>query len=250
MTSRAVSLIAIAGSLCVSTGCVQNKLRALEKRQLETELTNIRQASSFLTAPPQLGVTYSARAFLSSRAMNQFLDGYSGYEIPLKSPRGAKILIENVDFDFRDGTLAVLVDAKATNRSKTLEINLRIRADLVTEIVDGESKLSIRPLVQEIVPDVKVSIFRFRLFWFAQRLLLVPAQKYADALPASEVNVDLDFDVDLPGGERREKLEVEDGTISIKFDTPPLKRQFMYSVSNALYLKEGMYLYFIPKRAQ
>jgi hypothetical protein len=241
VVARTVVIAFCVAALC--SGCVSGRLRALEEQQLVAELAEIGKSSTYLSSSPVLGTAYAARAFISSRALNEALDGYSEYVIPLKSPSGATVTVKNVDLEFRDGMLGLMVQAEAVNKQGDIRIKLRVRVDLIIEVNAASSTLSVRPLVRELVPDIKVSIFRFREFWFAHRLLLIPAQEYVDALPAIQTKVDLDFAVSIPGGERRETIKTPDGTISIKFDTPAIHREFKYAVSQVLHLKEGLYLF-------
>jgi len=59
-----------------------------------------------------------------------------------------------------------------------------------------------------------------------------------------ELEVNPILDVDLEKQTRREVFETDDGIIRVRFVTPGVSESFNYHVTRALYLKEGLYLFF------
>lgn len=228
------------------TSCVGPRLRALESRELQAQLTSIESTTTAMQQRPSLGRDFAARVFVSASTLNNVLHGLSGTHFDLKTPKGASIVIENVQFEPNDGSLGITAVAKAVSKGGLLEADVRIRADLEIAIEsDGTtSQLSITPMIREIVPAVRVSIFKFRLWWFVEQLLLVKSEEYVAGLPALKLNLDQSFDVNLVAQQRHDEIKTADGGIFITYHTPGLSRHFSYQLLRVINLREGVYFLF------
>jgi hypothetical protein len=228
------------------SGCVGARVRALESRELQAQLTSIHSTTTVMQEKPSLGRDFAARVFVSGTALNKVLQGLSNTHFDLKSPKGASIIIDDVKFELSDGSLEIVAKARAVSKGGLLEADVRVRADLEINVqTDGTtSQLAITPMIREIVPTVRVSIFKFRLWWFVERLLFVKAGEYVAGLPAMHANLDQSFDIELVAQERHDVIKTDDGGVYITYHTPGLSRHFAYRLLRVINLKEGMYFLF------
>jgi hypothetical protein len=226
-------------------GCVGPRLRKLEYNDLQSELSGIQQAAEYLRANPKLGTDYAARLHISGKTFNDVLAGFTGASYPMRTPKGATLTIDSVSLEPRDGAMAATVKATVTSKDKRFAVSVRMRADLETSVsvTDEGALITVKPVVKELVPTLRVSIFKFRLWWFVERLLFVKAREYTDALPAFSTALNPRLDLDLDAEERTSQIKTSDGTITIKFRSPGISRHYKYTVSRVMYLEEGAYLF-------
>lgn len=238
-----IIMLTIVALMC--SGCLTRKLKELEIRQLQTELHAVESAATFLGSTPKLDAEYGARAFVGATALNRFLEGLDNYTLPLDKPRGAVATFESARFEFRDGAAAAVIQATATDRKKIVKIKLRLRADIYFTADPQNGKLLVGFEVRQILPDVRLSIFRWREFWFAAALLRLEAQKYVDALPRIELELMPQFAIDLkPDSVSVSETNGGQGWIKILANTPAIKRGYRYRPLQAIALQDGLHLFF------
>jgi hypothetical protein len=233
----------------VLSGCIQAKLKRLEIRQLETELAQIEQTAIVLRPQPQLGQQYGARLYIRGDLFNRFLDGLRDYDIPLASPKGAVIKLDGAQIAFQEGSTQAIVNARAVNRKGNIEVKVRMRADLLMSANPDEGKVSVRFALREIVPDVRISIFRLGELWFVGQLLRLEAQKYVDALPATELPLsgNLPIVMDPP---TRTRIEIGDGWMDVDQKLPRFELDYRYRVQSILPLSDGLHFLFALERVK
>lgn len=244
-----VKSVLVALMILSLTGCLSRQLKDLNIRQLESELVAINKTQSYLKSAPTLNRDYDGEVFISSRAFNIFLAGIQDYEISLKSPEGAKLVFKQSQLDFRDGFAGLVVDAHARDRSNQVEIALRLGLDLLFAVDQEKSALSIRPLVKEILPDVRLSIFRWSEFWFTVGLWLqLKAQEYLDSLPTT--SIPLQHSLEL-GTDMKEysKIDTKVGFITIQQKVRQISVSYKYRIIQAVALQDGIHLFFVLEQS-
>lgn len=243
---RLALIVVLASSV---SGCISIKMKEQQIRGLETELEGIKTASDYLAEQPKLGAGYDGRLFVSEDALNRLLAGLDGYQIPLEAPRGAKIYFDQSRFDFKDGMPSIVVAARAVDRSGSIEIKLKVRADLRLSADTAQSNMNIRLVLREVTPDFRFSIFRLRESWFAAFLLMREGQAHLNSLPdiAVPLEADLPIILDPP---RTTRLEIEHGWIDNRLGAPKLSLRYQYRVIRILPLQDGVHMFFALSRVQ
>jgi len=242
-----VVLLAVTPAL---TGCIQGRVKALEIRQLNAEIAGIRDARAFLDTSPQLGSAYDAHLFVGGGLFNRFLDGLNNYEIPLDKPKGAVMTIERTQLEFKDGAPTAFIIAKARDRKNRIEVRLRLRADLNMVADPEKGEVNITFAVREIVPEVRLSIFRLRQLFFVAGLLRLEADKYSSSLPASAIPIAGTLPIVMDPAETGEIAMGKTGVLFVRQKLPHFSLLYRYRASRALTLADGVHVLFKLERVQ
>lgn len=242
-----LTVIVCAVSLA-TTGCLARRLKRLEIKQLQNELENIKVANEYLGTQPRLETNYGASAFISGAAINEFLKGLDNYDIPLDKPRGALVTVQSVRLEFKDGAPTLMVSAKAVDRTKTLEIRLRVRADIYFIADPANEQLLVKFDVREILPDIRLSIFRWREFWFAYAIIRLKTQDYVNSLPLIRLHLEPQFAVGVPAS-RRIDVRTGGGSITLLINTPSFNLGYKYPALKEVSLKDGIHVFFGLERS-
>jgi hypothetical protein len=242
MFTRSLLLLLV---LLPLTGCLGVRLKQLEIRQLQTEAAAISDENAYLNTHPALGQDYEGRAFVAADAFNAFLTGLDNYDVALSRPNGAVLRFEQTRLQFEDGLPHAIIQAKAVDKSGQIEVKVRVRADLYVEANHDKDQLQIRFQVREILPDIKLSIFRWRQFWLGMAILTLEANKYVESMPLTVIplRADLPINVDPPGTNR---IDVNNGKgwIDVKQTLPHFQMAYSYRVIRALTLQDGIHVFF------
>ncbi len=246
---RAAVIAALFVSLPLS-GCLQPRLKRLEIAQLETQLAGMRDTEAFLRTSPALGRDYDARLFVRGDLFNRFLAGLSNYTINLEKPRGARIIIQRTELTFEDGPPQVTIAVRAIDRSGRVEVNLRMRADLIMTVDQAQSALKLRFNVREVVPDVRLSIFRLRQLWFVSQLLRLGGQAYADSLPDTTIPLQADLPIAFDP-EPRSTIQLGDhAQVLVNQTLPHFSLHYRYRSTRVMTLADGIHVFFALERLQ
>lgn len=226
------------------TGCLQRQLLRLEISQRQDTLQEMGTTSAYLETSPELSAGYDGKVFISEASLNDFLSGMDGYEIPLESPKKATITLERTRLDFKDGSSDVSVEATARREGWPVSVKLRIDAQLVVTVNPEGKHLEVGFRVKKILPDVRLSIFRFREWWFSQSLMRVKSQSYFDTLPKLKVELKPEFEIDL----KRTNESVVDtnkkkGWIKLRTKSPGVHLKYKYVPLIAAPLDDGLHVF-------
>ncbi len=239
---RPLALLLVALPL---TGCLGVRLKQLEIRQLHSEAAAISDENAYLLTHPALGKDYEGRAFVGANALNTFLTGLDNYDVTLPRPTGAVLRFEQTRLQFDDGIPHAIIQAKAVDKSGQIEVKVRVRADLYVEANHDKDQLQIRFEVREILPDIKLSIFRWRQFWLGMAILTLQTDKYAKSMPLTVIplRADLPINVDPPNTNR---IDINDrkGWIDVNQTLPHFQLAYSYRVIRALTLADGIHVFF------
>lgn len=246
---RARLAVAMACLPLLLSGCITVRLKRLEIAQLETQLKGMQDTNSFLRTNPQLGADYDARLFLRGDVFNRFLAGLDNYQIPLATPRGAMLTIKHTELQFNDGPPGVMITASAIDHSGKIEVSVRIRADLIMIADPAKGEIATRFQVREIVPDVRISIFRLRQLLFVGALLRLKAQQLIDALPATTIPLNGDLPIALDPSPTSEIALGSHGTLYVNQKLPKLSLGYHYRAERVLMLADGIHVFFKLDRA-
>jgi hypothetical protein len=244
--TNAVTLILL-GSLLL-TGCLGPRLKRLEIRQLETQLAGMQQTEAFLRTNPALGRDYEARLFVSGNLFNRFLDGLSNYTIALQQPRGAHLTIERTQLIFWDGPPQVAITVRATDRSGRVQVNLRMRADLIMTVDSSESAIKLKLEIREVIPDVRLSIFRLRQLLFVGQLLRVAAQEYVDSLPVTTIPLQAELPIEFNPEPRTEIVLGDHAILYVNQNLPHFSLHYRYRAQQLMTLADGIHVFFRLER--
>jgi hypothetical protein len=230
-----------AASLTLS-GCVGIRLKNVEISQLKEERLAVKSTAETLDAMAPLSY-----AIISNDTMNQFLTQLDGYKIALDSPKGAVATIDKIRIDFRDGIAAAQIEAEATDRNELLRIKLRVMADIEVSAADSEVHLKFLPL--EILPIVKVSIFRWRELWFVAALLRIKASGYAQSMPDVVIPIKSTTNLDLvaPGALNLSLGSAANLPASVTF--PDAHLTYSLAVRHAVVLHDGIHVFLALDRS-
>lgn len=250
--SRVVAIFFGLSALPLLSGCIEARLKRLEIRQLETQAASIQETSAYLSTAPALSRDYDAHLHISGQVLNRFLDGLDDYRINLDRPKGASVHIDRTQLEFQDGPPQLVVDASARNRSKTVEVKLRVRADLFLHADPTKGIMSLRQEIREVVPDVKLSIFRLRQLFFVGQLLRLESQDFLNTLPAAEVPISGGFPIAFTTDPTTELKLGDHGSLVVLQDIPtfPSPLQYQYRLSRVIALSDGLHLLFRIERTQ
>jgi hypothetical protein len=149
-----------------------------------------------------------------------------------------------MQLDFEDGLPTALIEAKAMEASRTLEIKLRIRASLIFEANTDKNQLEVRYLIKEVLPDIRFSIFRWREFWFGAGIFNIALQHLVDALPATRIPLQPEFVINVDP-QQADTLWFNDNKAYINVDRtlPHFKISYAYRVKHALTLQDGLHVF-------
>jgi hypothetical protein len=245
MTAQCLYHVGIVTVMVLSTsGCLSTKLLRMDIEQRQAQLVELDDTSAFLAPKPTLGSEYDGRVFLSEKALNAFLAGFDKYSIPLESPKKASILLERAALSFEDGAAEVVVDAKGLREGWPIELKLRVHAQLIIVPEPARRRLQIKLRVLRVLPEVKLSIFRLREFYLAQRFMRLKAEEYVDALPVTEVALEPDLRIDVKGTNYFViETNSKRGWIRVKVDNPAVSLKYEYTVFRAVPLDDGLHLF-------
>jgi hypothetical protein len=237
-------IVAMTAMSLLLTGCIQAKLKRLEIRQLESQLQGMRDTASFLRTTPTLGSSYGGRLFVSGDVLNRYLDGLRDYSIPLPKPRGAVLRIESVKLQFTDGPPQIDVAVRATNRDQSVEVKLKMRADLVMTAHPDDSTVGLHLQIREVVPEVRLSILRLRELFFVAGLLRLEGQEYLDSLPRLSLPLQLDLPLAFDPPDRAELQLGSHAKLFVKQRLPGFSLAYRYRAQQVLTLADGIHVFF------
>ncbi|MER8614934.1 hypothetical protein [Mesorhizobium sp. M0977] len=237
------AVVLVAMSLLLS-GCITARLKQLEIRQLETQLQGMKDTEAYLRTNPTLGSSYDARLFLRGDVFNRFLAGLDNYKVPLPSPRGAVLTVSHTELKFDDGPPQVTINASAVDRSGKIEVRVRIRADLIMVAYPEKGEIATRFEIREIVPDVRISIFRLRQLLFVGALLRLKGQELVDALPATTIPLKGDLPIALDPSPNSQIAMGNNGTLYVRQDLPHLSLSYHYRAERVITLADGIHVFF------
>jgi hypothetical protein len=230
------------------SGCLSLKLKQLEINQLNSELSQLETSKAYLDTHPKLDQDYGAEVFISASAFNRFLAGMDNYPIPIPEVSGASVKIVSTRLSFTDGAPSVVIDAVGAYPKYALQIKLRIRAELDIAADPNNQQLVIGFRVKEVLPDIKLSIFRWHEFWFAMAILKLEAQQYVNSLPQVTVPLAPAFAINLQQ-HNTSRSQTCCGYIDIMVSLPsPINLQYSYQVLKAITLQDGLHVFFSLKR--
>lgn len=250
-----VSLLVFA---MVLTGCLGVQLKKLAIRQLQEESLAIKDATDYLATGPKLGGAYEGRVIIHGKAFNEFLDGMKNYDVPIIWPSGPAhwprkpvIRVEWMQLEFKDGPPTAIIQAKAMEASGTLEIKLRIRASLKLGVSKDKDHLEVQYAVQEILPDIRFSIFRWREFWFGMAILTLEADKHVKALPLTRIPLRPELAINV-NPERGGRVWFNDrkGWVDVDQQLPRFGLTYDYRVVRTLTLEDGIHIFFTLERKE
>ena len=226
------------------SGCITARLKRLEIHQLETQLEGMNGTEVYLRTAPALGDAYDARLFLRGDVFNRFLAGLDNYKVPLSTPRGATLTIKHTELHFDDGPPQVVIYANAIDRSGKIEVNLRMRANLIMVADPAGQVVATRFEVLETAPDVRISIFRFRQLLFVGALLRIKAQQLINALPVTSIPLNGDLPISFAPSPRATIELGSHGTLYVKQNLPHFSLNFHYRAERILTLADGIHVFF------
>jgi hypothetical protein len=229
-------------------GCVGMNLKNLEIEQLKSEISAVDDATTYLSSGPTLGGQYEGRLVVGGNALNRFLEVFNKYDVPLDWPSGAVLHFEDAHLDFKDGAPSLILNAKAVDRSETVEINLKIRVDLQFQVNKEKNQLEVKFAVRDILPNIKFSIFRWREFWLGMAILMLQIDKYEKTLPANAIplSLDLSMDVNPPS---TSQITVGNATVTVRTDNlPSFGLGFRYQPMHVVTLMDGIHVFFNMER--
>jgi hypothetical protein len=230
------------------SGCITTRMKRLEIRQLETQLQGMKETETYLRSNPALGSEYDARLFVRGDVFNKFLAGMDNYKVPLANPRGAVLTVAHTELNFDDGPPSVTIAASAVDRSGKVEVRVRMRADLIMVADSTKGEIATRFEIKEMVPDVKLSIFRLRELFFVGALLRLKAQSLIDDLPKITIplNGELPIAFDPSPTSRIEMGHT--GTLYVHQDLPHLHLGYHYRAERVMTLADGIHVFFRLER--
>jgi hypothetical protein len=243
--SRGLFVGIASATLC---GCLSLKLKQLEINQLNSELSQLEGSRTYFATQPKLDQDYGAEAFISADSFNRFLTGMDNYSIPIPSPSGATVKVLSTRLSFSDGAPSVEINALGSYPKYALQVKLRVRAELDISADSANKQLIIGFRVKEILPDIRLSIFRWHEFWFAIAILRLEAQQYVNSLPQVTVPLAPAFAIDLPQ-HNTSRSGTCCGYIDIMVSLPDaIHLQYGYRVLKAVTLQDGLHVFFSLER--
>jgi hypothetical protein len=217
-------------------GCVGLRLKKVELAQLEVERATVKStAETLINIPP---ISY---AVISGETTNQFLSRLDGYKIALDHPKGAIATIDSARINFKDGMAQALVEAEATDRNHLVRVKLRVAAGITVAAADGAVHLRFVPL--EILPLVKVSIFRWHELWFVASLLRIKANDYTQSMPDVIIPIKTMTPLDVDAPTEVELSIGQAGSLPARVVFPDRHLLYVLSVEDAVILHDGIHVF-------
>lgn len=241
--SRITCSLLVLVAACNLSGCIQARLKRLEIHQLETQLNGTKETEEYLRTEPKLASAYGGRLFVRGALFNRFLDGLRDYTMPLDNPRGAALIVERAQLIFQDGPPQAEIAVRAKNRNGSIEVKLRMRADLLMVADTEKSTIELTFAIREVVPEVRLSIFRLRQLLFVAGLLRLKAQKYADALPATSIPLQVELPIPFNPPDESDMKLGNHATLYVRQRMHAYQRNFRYRVQRVVTLEDGIHVF-------
>lgn len=213
--------------ILVSAGCSLEKASLrLEESRLTLELSAVEQAKVFLTNPQPSNVSL----FVSYGLLNQVLAGADGIDVPLPSVRNARLKIDHIRIQPKDGT--PLLEVSASARREKLSVDAAVLAMLVFDQAGpdgvatfhvrfervgptlnwnglrlGESRF-LRTLATMKADELAVCSLKFRVPMQSNLALQVPPLNYESTVPTRNNGSWVRYRVTSSGGQLSKPLTI------------------------------------------
>lgn len=235
MLVRAGSVLFVVVIALALSGCIGVRLKKAEITQLEEQLAAVERNTSSIQALPE-----TSHAVVSADTVNQFLSQLDGYTIVLRRPRGATVTIRRARISFEDGEAEAVIEAKAATKHDLISLKLRVVSYVLVSAAGSAIHLRFIPL--EVLPGVKVSIFRWHELVFVAALLTAKANDYASSMPDVVIPVKdvVPVKIDAP---TETQLSLGSAQLDAQEVFPYRYLEYQLTLTNAVVLHDGIHLF-------
>ena len=235
----ALLLIWLFGWSDTSLQLKQLKLEALKARAKAME-----DLTAFLKEHPQPEKAGEIHLFLAESTLNDVLSGVKGLEIPLEQPRETRLKILKTELDFAGNLPAVNMVIQASKPGLP-ELDLVVRGEVDISLAAEQRDHALgRIRLVALVPKARWHWLQFRLKGYVRELLVLKVRELSEKMPDFTIPLKTEFAVNLPTSQEHLSFAVEDGAISGVLSLPAFAVQRTLALKHALFLDEGVHLFF------